>query len=208
MFVAVCIYIKVAFSSENVADFFVGVEVFFVEVFDHCGVSLAESLWRYFDLILSTDTIKSWQSNVPPRERETHLVTILVAPCLGNPINLGLIGNVAGIHAQRLQVIQRRRLALMRKSLISIEIVVEVNLHLVLNFVRTGSVDDVGQKGFFIGIGGADDFRCGVANFSDMIGQRNLPRKCHHLWKLMPLRYGLALPLRQELKVRTIILYV
>jgi hypothetical protein len=49
-------YIKVAFSSENVADFFIDVEMFFVEVFDHGGVLLAQSLCGYFNLELSTDT--------------------------------------------------------------------------------------------------------------------------------------------------------
>ena len=54
-------YIKVAFSSQNVADFFVGMEVFLVKVFDHCGVFVAESLRRNFDLLLSSDTVKLLQ---------------------------------------------------------------------------------------------------------------------------------------------------
>jgi len=35
-------YIEVSFSTEDIADFFIGVEMFFVEVLDHGRILIAE----------------------------------------------------------------------------------------------------------------------------------------------------------------------
>jgi hypothetical protein len=44
------VYIEIAFSTEDIADFFVDVEVFFVERFNHRGILFPLQLRRYFDL--------------------------------------------------------------------------------------------------------------------------------------------------------------
>jgi hypothetical protein len=38
------IYIKVSFSAENIANFLIGMEMFLVEIFDHCGVLFSHFL--------------------------------------------------------------------------------------------------------------------------------------------------------------------